>query len=89
MVAALLDTETAVDGVTHGAIRSDLKAIAVVSRISSGTLKAEEFALTAGWAHAGKSGITMPERGRLNERAAQPEELSEGLGGPSTLDVPE
>jgi hypothetical protein len=69
-VAALLDTENAVAGVTAGTIRLELKTIAVVSRVGGGTLNpdAGDLALTAGWGHAGKGGITMPGKGRLNER---------------------
>ena len=70
-VAALLDTENPVPAVTSGTIRAELKKIAVVSRAGGGTLDpdAGDLTLTAGWGHAGKGGITMPGKGRLNERA--------------------
>jgi predicted helicase len=72
-VAALLDTETPVVGVTTGAMRSELKSVAVVTRVNSdgkGTaLQASEFALTAGWGSFGKAGVTMPGKGRVEPTA--------------------
>ncbi|MEK7721247.1 MAG: type ISP restriction/modification enzyme, partial [Elusimicrobiota bacterium] len=90
-VAALLDSETPVPGVTTGAIREELKAIAVISRAGGGTLQQQEFALTAGWGHGGKNGVTMPGRGKVEIRAASSEELDSRLrgndGSSQTLDV--
>ena len=68
-VAALLDTETSVPGVTSGSVRPALHSVAVVSRVGGGSLRAEEFALTAGWGSGGQGGVTMPGRGRLEARA--------------------
>ena len=85
-VAALLDTEAEVPGVTSGSISPELQAIAVVNREGGGPLQSEEFALTAGWGSAGKSGVTMPGRGRSQQRAATPAERAGGWG-PQTLDV--
>ena len=90
-VAALLDSETPVPGVTHGAIRDELKTIAVISRNGGGPLQLEEFALTAGWGHGGKNGVTMPGRGKMETRAASKEELDSRLhgndGAVQTLDI--
>jgi hypothetical protein len=85
-VAALLDTEAPVPGVTTGSIRPDLQAIAVVSREGGGPLQADEFALTAGWGSAGKAGVTMPGRGRSQTRATTPAERTGGWGA-QTFDV--
>ena len=85
-VAALLDTEAEVPGVTSGSIPPELQAIAVVNREGGGPLQTEEFALTAGWGSAGKAGVTMPGRGRSQQRATTPAER-EGGWGPQTLDV--
>lgn len=74
-VAALLDPESSVTGVTSGKIRPELKAIAVISRVTEGNWNPEkDFALTAGWGHAGQNNATMPGRGRLTERQYTPEE---------------
>lgn len=86
-VAALLDTEAPVSGVTSGTVRDELKAIAVVGRVGGGALKSTEFALTAGWGSGGQSGITMPGKGKTEPRAAEPHEQSAGFGTAPTLDV--
>jgi len=85
-VAALLDTEAPVPGVTSGTIRAELKNIAVVSRTGGGALKPTEFALTAGWGSGGQGGITMPGKGKTEARAPEPTE-AEGFGSAPTLDV--
>ncbi len=90
-VAALLDSETPLPGVTSGAIRPELQSIAVISRVGGGALQAEEFKLSAGWGHAGKAGVTMPGRGRIEPRDADPAELDAGLRespeSPRTFDI--
>jgi hypothetical protein len=69
-VAALLDTETPLAGVADGNVRPELKTIAVLSSTVN-------LSLTAGWGHAGKGGVTMPGKGKLQTRAfAQDENLS-------------
>jgi hypothetical protein len=73
-VAALLDTETPVDGVTKGKPRPELKAIAELSCPGKSDLK-----VTAGWGHAGQNGVTMPGKGKLETRAFTAEE-DEALG---------
>lgn len=69
-VAALLDTETAVAGVTNGALRAELKSIGVAATTDGKSLNraAGDFDVTAGWGHGGKGGITMPGRGKLVAR---------------------
>ena len=69
-VAALLDTEAPVSGVTTGKIRDDLKTIAVFQRVDGKPAKPEygDLDLTAGWGHGGKGGITMPGKGKLARR---------------------
>lgn len=74
-IAALLDTEAPVIGVTSGAIRSELRQIAVVEGPTPLNL-----AVTAGWGHAGKDGVTMPGSGRRVERHVSAEERVPGLG---------
>jgi SAM-dependent methyltransferase len=75
-VAALLDTEGTIPSVTAGTIRPELTTIAVISRVSGGPLDPQggDLALTAGWGHAGKGGVTMPGTGRLVEREYTPME---------------
>ena len=86
-VAALLDTETPVNGVTQGPVRDELKRIAVISRTGGGALTSAEFALTAGWGSGGQGSITMPGKGKTEARAPQPGEQAAALGSAPTLDV--
>ena len=69
-VAALLDTETPVPGVTVGKIRDELKTLAVFQRLDGKPAKPEagDLDLTAGWGHGGKGGVTMPGKGKLIHR---------------------
>jgi hypothetical protein len=90
-VAALLDTETPIPGVTSGAVRPELAVMAVVSRVGGGPLDPQggDLALNAGWGHAGKGGVTMPGSGKLIQREYTPVEraaIEEGAGalGPSS-----
>jgi predicted helicase len=79
--AALLDTETPVDGVTKGKPCPRLKEIAELKQSGESNLK-----VTAGWGHAGKGGVTMPGKGKLETRAFAPDETIAALGQ-STHDI--
>ncbi|MBI3634958.1 MAG: DNA methyltransferase, partial [Candidatus Rokubacteria bacterium] len=65
-VAALLDVERPVPGVTEGKIRIELKDIAVFVRVDGKPAQpnAGDLDITAGWGHAGKGGVTMPGAGK-------------------------
>jgi hypothetical protein len=82
-VAALLDTETPVAGVSAGALRPELRGVAGLNRMDGKPLEAaEDLLLTAGWGHAGKEGVTMPGRGNIFQRERTAKEfadLAEGL----------
>jgi hypothetical protein len=85
-VAALLDVESLVDGVSSGQIRFELRPIGSIAKADGGQIDpgAGDLAVTAGWGHAGQGGVTMPGRGRVVERAYTDEELAafrEGLAG--------
>jgi hypothetical protein len=69
-VAALLDTEAQVPGVTTGKIRDELKNIAVFQRVDGKPANPDtaDLDLTAGWGHGGKGGVTMPGKGKLIRR---------------------
>ena len=85
-VAALLDTELPVPGVTDGKIRPEFKSIADLHFMGE-----TDFRVTAGWGHAGKEGVTMPGKGKLLTRAyrgdEEPPEPLRSLLGKSTHDV--
>lgn len=67
-VAALLDTEQPVPSVTEGKPRPELKSIAMPTRIDGKQLDdAVDLDVTAGWGHAGKDGVTMPGKGKIEQ----------------------
>ena len=81
-VAALLDTEKPVDGVTCGKLDPRLKTLGVIRRVGGGALDpgAGALDLTAGWGHAGARGMCMPGRGKVETRSQQDEELRAAFG---------
>ena len=91
-IAALLDTETPLPGVTQGKPRPELANIALLTVVDSAPLTPEHLKLTAGWGHAGKGGVTMPGKGHT-ESTYSPLPAGEGPGvraealGDETLDV--
>jgi hypothetical protein len=77
-IAALLDTEAESPGVTAGKIEPIFGAIGVLAKVGGGALDpdAGDLAVTAGWGHAGKEGVTMPGKGRIVQRPYEPAELA-------------
>jgi hypothetical protein len=68
-IAAFLDTEQAVGGVTVGAIEDPFKHISAISHVEGKPLDpVEDLKVILGWGHAGKGGVTMPGKGRIIER---------------------
>ena len=63
-LAALLDPETPVVGVTRGALRPELAAMAVPSTADGRNMTGDDFALTADWGHFGTGDAVMPGQGR-------------------------
>ena len=68
-LAALLDADTPVPGVTTGQLRPDLAAIAAPATTHGRNMAGDDFALTAGWGHFGAGHAVMPGQGRAIERA--------------------
>ncbi len=66
-ISRLLDTDTAIEGLTSGKIREGIKEMAVFRRVDGKPAKPEkgDLDLTAGWGHSGKGGITMPGKGKI------------------------
>ena len=77
-VAALLDTETPVPGVTVGPLRPELKTLGPIARVGGGTLDpaAGDLRVTAGWGHGGQGGVTMPGKGKSVTRDYTPDEAA-------------
>ena len=91
-LAALLDPETPVAGVTAGTLRPELAAIAVPSTADGRNMSGDDFALTVGWGHLGVGDAVMPGQGRAVERdytATEREALEAAVGvlGDTTVDV--
>ena len=91
-LAALLDPDTPAPGVTQGALRPEIAAIAVPAVKEGRHMTGEDFALTAGWGHNGAGEAVMPGQGRVVERDFAPDEhaaLGEALPalGETTFDV--
>jgi len=77
-VAALLDTEADVPGVTAGTVAPLLRTLGVLAKVGGGALDVDggDLGVTAGWGHAGKGGVTMPGKGKIITRKYAPEELA-------------
>jgi hypothetical protein len=86
-VAALLDVEQPVDAVTTGTIRYELRPIASIAAADGRQINpaARDLAIVAGWGHAGQGGVTMPGKGRLQERPWTEVELAQLREGATTL----
>ncbi len=82
-LAALLDPETSVPGVTQGPLRPDLVGVAVPATVSGRQMAGDDFAVTAGWGCYGKDDAVMPRRGHAVERALR----TSFLLGETTFDV--
>ena len=91
-LAALLNPETPVPGVTQGSLRLEISPIAVPATTDGRNMVADDFAMTAGWGHYGAGDSVMPGQGRVVERAYTPKELA-ALGdalpalGETTFDI--
>ena len=91
-LAALLDPETPVPGVTTGDLRPEIAVVAVPATTDGRNMAGDDFGLAAGWGHIGAGGAVMPGQGRIVERAYAPDEraaLGDALSalGSATFDV--
>ena len=73
-LAALLDSDADVPGVTTLPLRTEIGAIAVPSTTDGGNMTADDFDVTAGWGHFGSGQAVMPGQGRVVERPYRSEE---------------
>ena len=91
-LAALLDSETPVPGVTTGALRPEMASIAVPATVGGHNMSGEDFSVTAGWGHFGTGDAVMPGQGRVEERPYTATELVAlgdliGILGETTFDI--
>jgi hypothetical protein len=80
-----------VPGVTSGKLRPELQAIGAITHVGGGALNpaAGDLAVAAGWGHAGKGGVTMPGKGRVDQGAYTPNERIAIGSGASALGLTE
>ena len=69
-LAALLDPERPVPGVTDPPLRPEMVVIAEPATTDGSYLARDDFMVTAGWGHLGAGGAVMPGQGRVAERAS-------------------
>ncbi len=91
-LAALLDSETPVPGVTRGALSPATASIAVPATTDDGNMVSEDFAVTAGWGYFGIRRAVMPGQGCFVERPFSAEErlaMGDRIGtlGDTTFDI--
>ena len=67
-LAALLDSDTPVPGVTEVPLRPEIAAVAVPSTVDGPNMAGGDFAVTAGWGYFGQGNAVMPGQGRVVER---------------------
>ena len=84
-LAALLDSDTPVPGVTEGALCPEIAYVAVPSTVDGGNMAGDDFALTASWGHYGQGEAVMPGQGRVVERPCTTDERAALGGAVSTL----
>ena len=75
-LAALLDADAAVPGVTTGALRPELAVIGVPTTVDGHNMAGDDFAVTAGWGHFGNGEAVMPGQGRADDRPLTADERS-------------
>ena len=91
-LAALLDPDTPVPGVTKAPLRPEIAAIAIPATVNVRNMAGDDFAVSAGWGHCGQGDAVMPGQGRAVERDFSPDEraalgdASAEIGG-STFDI--
>ena len=73
-LAALLDPDTPVPGVTQAPLRPEIAAVAVPATTGGRNMAGDDFAVTAGWGRHGQGDAVMPGQGRVVEREYTPEE---------------
>jgi hypothetical protein len=89
-VTALLDPEAKVDGVTTGKLSTFLKLVGQPTKIGGGNFSEAngDYSVTARWGIAGKGGITMPGKGKVQSRpfdGKEREALESVAGGREVL----
>lgn len=88
-IAALIDIDNSIKGITTGDLRTEIKVVAALTRSGGGSLHENDLAVSAGWGHTGKGGITMPGKGKLVDRNYSPSERTAILEGAKAMGLTE
>ena len=67
-LAALLNPDSPVLGVTQAPLRPEISAFAVPATVAGRNMTGDDFAVTAGWGHYGRGDAVMPGQGHAVER---------------------
>ena len=67
-LAALLDPETPVPGITTGLLRPEVAVVGIPATNDGSNMAGDDFAVTAGWGHFGSGDAVMPGQGHAVER---------------------
>lgn len=91
-LAALLDPDTPVPGVTQSPLRPGIAKIGVPATIGGRNMTNDDFTVTAGWGHYGQGDAVMPGQGRVVERDFSSDErmaMADAIPtlGDKTLDI--
>ena len=88
-IAALLDVEAPVAGVTSGKVRSELMTLAIIAREGGGNLNPDsgDLELKVRWGHVGKGRAIMPGKGRAVTRDYTNDEQEAIAAGAKALGI--
>ena len=91
-LAAFLDCETPVSGVTEGALRPEMAVIGVPDTVDGSNMGGEDFSIAQNWGFFGQGGAVMQGKGRTVDRPCKSEERESlgsavGVLGGTTFDV--
>ena len=67
-LAALLDADVPIDGITEGVPRADVVTITVPTAEDGGNMTSADFAVSAGWGRFGGGDVVIRGQGRVVER---------------------
>lgn len=74
-LAALLDAEQPVPGITEGAVLPHLRPFGLVAHSGGKQVELKDLSLTAEWGSLNKAGAVMPRRGRTVERPLRSDDI--------------
>ena len=91
-LAALLDVDTPISGVTKAPFRPEFASVAIPTTVGRRNMVDKDFGVTAGWGHFGRGDAVMPGQGLIVERTFSSVERAAiggmiGALGDTTFDI--